>query len=309
MLHINSNLDSLSTWYLQDTNPNPTHPKVDYRGVTLTIMPNGKVIILGTHQESLLSPIRPYIQRYSSDLQTVEWYEKFNLIDRSYRNTKSIHYINGSIIWASSIAVEQQNFDFSYVTIPFIQDGLDFTNNDFFGQDVAEQALRVNDIKPSSFSSLGFGVIGSRANSNGNNSNIFFFRTYANGSIIPSTIKFFDVVLSASSQTVTESSSEIQDYGTALTATQDGGYVLAGHFTTTPQVGNGLNDIVLIKIDLFGSLQWLKTLGGNGSETVSTITELDDRSILVCGTNVVGGVPSIFLIRTDQNGEFRNYKE
>src|SRR5690606_10834529 len=174
MLHISNDLDSLKTWYLEDTNPNPIDPKVDYKGITLTISPDQKILILGTYQESILSPIRPYIQRYSSDLETLERYDKFDLIDRSYRNTKSMHYVNGNIIWGSSIAAEQQNFDFSYVTIPFVQDGSTFINNSFFGQDVAEQSLRVNDIKPFFTPGLGFGIIGSRADSNGDNANIFF---------------------------------------------------------------------------------------------------------------------------------------
>lgn len=302
MLHISNDLDSLKTFYLKDESNNVV--KKDFKGSSLTITPDDKILILGTVQNSLLDPIRPYLHVLSSNLQTTEWYQEYDMIDRSYRNTKSIHYTNQRVIWASAIAQEEQNFDFSYISVPFITYGSSFANNSLYGETTIEQSFSPNDIQPSR--SSGFGVVGTRSNSDGTNANILFFQINSLGFIVESSIRYFDAIGSSQNEVVNESNSLIQDYGTAITATSDYGFVLAGHYATTPQKGYGLNDILLIKIDVSGGTQWIKTLGGTGSETVSTIRETADGGLLLCGTNIVGAVPSIFLIKTDKNGELKN---
>lgn len=303
MLHISNDLDSIKTIYLSDVTANAV--KADYRAVSLTVTPTGKVVILGTYQISLTEPERPYLQQYSADLLTVEWYEEFASINRSYRNAKSIHFINGNYIWASAVAQEQQNFDFSYVSVPYVQEQSVFINYDLLGE-ITSQSLRPNDIQPAKDVSFGYGIAGTRASTNGSGANLFFARTNVSGKINAGSVKYFDGILSEIAGAIGETDSEIQDYGTAITGTSDGKFVVAGHFTTNPQKGNGANDIVFIKVDINGNMLWMKTLGGTGSETVSTIRETDDQGLLICGTNIVGSVPSIFLIKTDRNGELKN---
>jgi hypothetical protein len=72
---------------------------------------------------------------------------------------------------------------------------------------------------------------------------------------------------------------------------------------TTPGRGKGGKDIFLIKIDAFGNVVWNKILGGTGNETVSSIRETADGGLLLCGSNEVSGLSSIFIIKTDKNGE------
>ncbi|MBX2898648.1 MAG: hypothetical protein KF775_03305 [Cyclobacteriaceae bacterium] len=299
MFHISTNLDSLKTLYLKDVT---THTiKTDYSASSVTVTTDGRVVILGTYQESLTSPIRPYVQQYNAALTTEESLVQYNSLQRSYRNSKSIHRIGDNFIWASAITLEQQNFDFSYLSVSNVQDGSVFTNFSTFGESTpTAQSLRPNDIQPAF--SVGFGVVGTRANPNGTGANLFFLKVNNKGEIIPESITYFDA-LTGNTQATT---SEIQDYGTAITATSDDGFVLAGHFTTTPQKGNGSNDILLIKIGNQGTFQWMKTLGGSGSETVCTIRETEDGGLLICGTNTLGNVPSIFLIKTDRNGELKD---
>lgn len=304
MLHISNDLDSIKTLYRKDETTNTI--KTDYSGNAVTITPGNNVVVLGTYQESLSNPVRPYLQQFNASFTTEENYLEYTVQQRSYRNSKSIHYLNGNFVWASSIALEQQNFDFSYATIPFIQDGSVFTNNSALGITTATtQSLRPNDIQPSKLPNIGdvgFGVVGTRANPNGSNANMIYFRVSPQGEIYSSSVKYFDTL----DGSVDATTSDIQDYGTALTATSDGGFVLAGHFTTNPQKGNGLNDILLVKVDLQGNMFWMKTIGGTGSETVSTICETEDGGLLICGTNTLGNVPSIFLIKTDRNGELKD---
>lgn len=306
MLHISNDLDSLKTIYKKDNSSNLI--KTDYRGNSLTITPgtDPKVLILGTVQSSLAESERPYLEILDLDLTTSEWYEDFASIGKSYRNSKSVHYINNNVIWASSIAQEEQNFDFSHVSVAYVAYQSTFGNYSVFGQNEIEQSFSPNDIQPASSNALGYGIVGTRANSNGTGANIFFLRTSAAGTINTETEKYFDAYLTSRGETVSPNTSQVQDYGTAITATHDAGFVLAGHFTTTPDKGNGLNDIVLIKLDFTGEVQWVQTIGGTGSETVSTIRETSDQGLLICGTSVVGGVSTVFLIKTNNKGELTN---
>ncbi|MBX2896163.1 MAG: hypothetical protein KF763_12015 [Cyclobacteriaceae bacterium] len=299
MLHISNDLDSIKTIYLRDETTQAI--KTDYGATAVTITPAGKVVVLGTYQETLSTPVKPYLQQFNATFTTQESLVQYNLLQRSYRNSKSVHALGDTFIWASSIALEQQNFDFSYLSIPYVQSGSVFTNYSSFGENTpTAQSLRPNDIQPAL--TTGFGVVGTRSNPNNSGSNMFFVFVDFLGNIKPATMTYFDALAGNSEATT----SETEDYGTAITATSDDSFVLAGHFTSNSQIGSGLNDILLIKVGTQGSLQWMKTLGGTGSETVSTIRETEDGGLLICGTNTLGNVPSIFLIKTDRNGELKD---
>jgi hypothetical protein len=88
-------------------------------------------------------------------------------------------------------------------------------------------------------------------------------------------------------------------------ATKDG-YVLACTMESTPTVGNGGKDILLIKLDAFGNLQWKKLIGGAGDETVTSIRETPDGGFLLCGTNTINGLSTIMLVKTDSKGDLNN---
>lgn len=75
---------------------------------------------------------------------------------------------------------------------------------------------------------------------------------------------------------------------------------------TTPNRGKGGKDIFLVKVDGDGNILWNKVLGGAGNETVSSIREMTDGSLLICGSNDVSGLSSIFIMKTDKNGELNN---
>ncbi|MFN3841505.1 MAG: hypothetical protein ACK4RF_12440 [Cyclobacteriaceae bacterium] len=301
MLHISNDLDSLRTIYLRDTSPNEV--KVDYRATTLTVTPSDKIIILGSYQKSLNDPIKPFIQQYNSSFTTLEWWDEGESFTRSYRNAKSVHFNNGKIIYSSAVALEQQNFNNSWISVNQIPQGSTVSDVDLIGS-ATEQSFLAADIQPGNSPAAGFGLIATRSNTDGSNANMFFARVDIIGKVIPSSIKFYDTAIGITSET----GSQIQDYGSAITATKNGGFVLAGHFQTSAAlgIGNGGNDILLIHIDSNGNLIWKKEIGGTGSETVSTIRETDDRGLLICGTNTVNGIPSIFLIKTDRNGDLKN---
>jgi hypothetical protein len=174
-----------------------------------------------------------------------------------------------------------------------------FKNNDLYGENDSRNHS-VSDINQSGFN---YGVVGTYAETNNESANIYFLLVNSTGSIIGGSERYFDGAVGLLEN---RDVSESQDEGNAITGTSDGGFVIAGSLTSTPTIGNGAKDIVLIKLDAFGNLVWNKLIGGSGDEDVSSIRETSDGSLLISGTNTVNGLATIFLIKTNRNGEIRN---
>jgi hypothetical protein len=135
---------------------------------------------------------------------------------------------------------------------------------------------------------------------------MFFIRVDKNGNFIDGSDRYFDAVLSADGQVVAQGQSSSQETGDALTSTRDGGFILAGSFVSTPELGNGGTDIFLVKVSATGSMIWNKIIGGAGDETVNSIRETADGSLLLCGTNKVSDLSSIFLMKIDKDGNLND---
>ena len=126
-------------------------------------------------------------------------------------------------------------------------------------------------------------------------------------------MRYFDGLNSASESVLTAPSlSDVAESGESLTTTQDGGYAIAGTLVTDEGkgIGNGGQDLWLIKVDGFGITQWSRLIGGPTNESVASIRETADGGLLICGTIQdgsveSGGLSSIFLIKTDAKGELK----
>ena len=94
---------------------------------------------------------------------------------------------------------------------------------------------------------------------------------------------------------------EDSDVGYSVTETSDGGFILVG---STESFGNGLSDVWLIKTDLNGNSEWIKTFGGYGSDVGYSVTETSDGGfILVGSTESFGsGSSDLWMIKTDALG-------
>jgi hypothetical protein len=150
-------------------------------------------------------------------------------------------------------------------------------------------------------------VIGTYASPTGANGNMFFIRVNQQGNIIEGSERYFDGERFLTDNTsVNAEVSSSDDTGDALTSTRDGGFILAGTVLTTPSLGKGGKDILLVKIDSQGNVQWTKVLGGSGNETVNSIRETSDGGLLICGSNDLSGLSSIFIMKTDMNGELKD---
>lgn len=276
--------------------------KIDYKANAITINDQNEIIALGTFREPGLNKTeRPFVVALNTTFDTL-WNKAYNIIDRDYVNARSVHCATGGyVVWASAILKEQQTFERTYLTIPFVKETSVFENSDVFGA-TTDQRLLAGDIQPAATPEFGYGVVGTNASPGGDNSNIFFGRVTANGNFIPGSERYFDGQLSAGNTDVAAATSASEDTGEVLCATRDGSYVLAGTMTTTPVRGNGGKDIFLIKVDAMGNMVWNRVIGGTGDEAVSSIVETDDGGLLLCGSKDAAGLPAIFIIKTDPQG-------
>jgi hypothetical protein len=94
---------------------------------------------------------------------------------------------------------------------------------------------------------------------------------------------------------------EDDEYGWALSPTEDGGFVLAGQ---TESYGSGDIDGYLIKVDDSGELQWSQTYGGPDEDRLFSIDLCQDGGFILTGTSGQSSTSrDVYLVRTDAQGE------
>lgn len=312
ILHVSTDFDVNRKIYIADRKPiseaNPI--KTDFFGNSVNFTDDG-LVFLGSFKEGVINqqaaPEKHLLFAVDSNLDSA-WYETYELLGNTFANSKSVHYTNGTIIWATAVAEVQGDFTTSYVAVPFVEEASGYLNSSSIGLG-SSQSFLAKDIQRTRNPLLGYGVIGTYSQTtDGSKGNMFFMRVSPNGDIVPGSDRYFDAIESfkTDSLDVHKNVSSIIDEGEAITSTLDGGFVLAGSFTTSPLKGNGGKDILLIKVSSTGTMIWAKTYGGSGDETVSAIRETSDGDILICGTNNLGDYSSIFLMKLDKNGELKN---
>ena len=86
----------------------------------------------------------------------------------------------------------------------------------------------------------------------------------------------------------------------------DGGWVLAGQ-TYSYDVGGG--DILLLKVNDFGELEWVETIGGNFQDSAYDIKLAQDGGYIISGSTYSQNNTDGWLIKTDSHGNFRGMLE
>jgi len=70
------------------------------------------------------------------------------------------------------------------------------------------------------------------------------------------------------------------DEAVSIITTSDGGYLAAGN---TRSSGAGGYDIILIKLDQYGNMEWQKTLGGSLDDKIRVIKKTSDSGYIIIG--------------------------
>ena len=94
----------------------------------------------------------------------------------------------------------------------------------------------------------------------------------------------------------------MNDYGYSVRECADGGFVIGG---STSSSGEGLDDVLMVKTDSNGILEWSKTYGGTKREVGYGVEQTSDHGFIVGGyTRSFGaGEDDIYLIKTDSVGD------
>ncbi|ELR69998.1 hypothetical protein C900_04425 [Fulvivirga imtechensis AK7] len=87
--------------------------------------------------------------------------------------------------------------------------------------------------------------------------------------------------------------------GLTITTTNDGGFLLGGSTLTNTK---GEIDIIIIKTDAFGAIQWSRRFGDINEEYATYVTQAPDGGYLIFGNTEFGGIDTMILIKTDSEG-------
>jgi hypothetical protein len=94
------------------------------------------------------------------------------------------------------------------------------------------------------------------------------------------------------------------DEVSSIVQTTDGGYAVAG---VTNSFGAGGYDFYIVKLSSTGGLQWSKTVGGTGTDEVSSIIQTTDGGYAVAGytTSFGAGNYDMYIMKLDVNGNIQ----
>lgn len=137
---------------------------------------------------------------------------------------------------------------------------------------------------------FGYGFVGSYSKVAGEYSRIAFYRIDANGHF-------------ADSATYKLTYSQSFPSGNSITSTNDGGFLILGTVATDEQDSDA--NYYLIKTDSHGAEQWRKTYGGKFLDIGCKVLQAKDGGYMVLGTTTLANVQSIFLMKTDSQGEIQ----
>ncbi len=282
----------------------------DEKGNAVVLFDAQKLVVTSTVSLPYASPaLNTYTQVSAHDLVTLNqtWSKAYNQDNtRNYKNGKSVLLTQtNNIIWATSSFSGTTSNGVSFLRIPVLVPDTAPVNGDTYGQNDPNNYYSGNDIKRNYG---GFGIVGTFQSSAGSNANIFFIRADPTGNLISNSALFFDGSVNESLNENNKNSSLVQDQGITLTATADGGFLIAGTTSTTAdgRWGNGGKDIYLIKMDGLGNMIWNKFLGGSGDDIPSDILQTTDGGFIIAGTSTLAGQSSMFLIKTNTLGELKN---
>jgi len=91
------------------------------------------------------------------------------------------------------------------------------------------------------------------------------------------------------------------DLAHSIQQTADGGFIVAGE---TFSFGEGNSDVWVLRLDVFGNIQWEKTYGGSGYDVGRSVQQTADGGFIVAGeTSSFGGNTEVWVLKLRANGD------
>jgi len=87
------------------------------------------------------------------------------------------------------------------------------------------------------------------------------------------------------------------DNGKSVKQTSDGGYIIVGSFEFS-----GQSDMIIMKTDAMGNLQWGFTFGDSGNDFGRSVQQTKDGGYIVLGEYTMGSNRQMWLIKLDSEG-------
>ncbi len=93
------------------------------------------------------------------------------------------------------------------------------------------------------------------------------------------------------------------ELASCVVQTKDNGYALVGTTNKSPYASNPA-DILLIKTDVLGNVEWTKTFGGPDHERVHSMIQTNDDGYAIVGStsSFSAGLDDAYLVKTDAYG-------
>lgn len=255
----------------------PNNDTIDSHGVDLLLNDNGELkitgrvssasnnIFLGTLNPSNLTVIPECSFRYSSTSTNPD-------IIRSLNMEANGDLVFGAAVSNNSRLIRVPPCQNSQITGPFIQS-------------TSAEPYRANQIVKGA---TGYALVGT-TNEN-SNLDIFLARVNDLGDNAKITIynEINGVALSEEEQAF------------AITSTRDGGFIFGG---STESSTKGETDMIVVKTDFLGNVQWSERYGDQNEESVRYIQQTNDGGYIILGATEFGGIDTITLIKTDKDGK------
>lgn len=140
---------------------------------------------------------------------------------------------------------------------------------------------------------IGYAMVGTNVTSTGK-TDLFFALLNSDG-----TVRANYPLIYSDPENIFSGIGNEDEQGFTLANTADGGFIIGG---STLSETAGEEDILLIKTDALGNIQWSKTIGNENEEQATYIQQAADGGYLIFGNTEFGGVDTMVLIKTDKNG-------
>jgi hypothetical protein len=138
----------------------------------------------------------------------------------------------------------------------------------------------------------GYAMVGTVSSALSND--VFFVLLDENGAVKPGSL------IEYNSEDLLGRDADNDEFGVTIANTSDGGYIIGG---STLSKTAGEEDILLVKTTAAGTVLWSKAIGNANQETATHIQQATDGGYLVFGNTEFGGFDTMFLMKTDKNGD------